>query len=124
MHGETERLTGATPTPETLKRAVEQRLPVDRDGAASWSWAALTLLAAALRDHDATVTSCALLVGPAPRVVVGSPERPDGAGWHVSVILDGDGYEFLFEVPPPGYAEIMGTPGRPATGLAPSVANP
>ena len=39
-----------------------------------------------------------------------------------TVILDGDGYESLFEAPPPGYAEIMGTPGRPATGLAPSVA--
>jgi len=89
-HREAERLTGATPTPETLKRAVEQRLPVDQDGAESWSWAALTLLAATLRDHGEPVTSCALLVGPAPRVVLGSPKRPDGEGWHVSVILDGE----------------------------------
>jgi diaminohydroxyphosphoribosylaminopyrimidine deaminase / 5-amino-6-(5-phosphoribosylamino)uracil reductase len=90
MHREAERLIGATPTPETLKRAVEQRLPVDQHDAVSWSWAALTRLAATLREHDAAVSSCGLLVGPAPHVVVGSPDRPDGEGWHVSLILDGD----------------------------------
>lgn len=88
MSRRAERLTGATPTPETLRRATEHRSPVDKDGAASWSWTALTLLAAALRDHDAPTTSCALLVGPSPRGVVGSAARPDGDGWHVSVFVD------------------------------------
>ena len=39
-----------------------------------------------------------------------------------TVVLDSVAYEFLFDVPPPGYAEIMNTSDRPATGLAPSFA--
>jgi len=90
MSRPTERLTGATPTPETLRRAAEHRSPGEQDGTASWSWTALTLLTAALREHDAPATSCALLVGPSPRCVLGSPTRPDGDGWHVSVFVDDD----------------------------------
>jgi hypothetical protein len=40
-----------------------------------------------------------------------------------TVILDSDAYEFLFDASPPGYAEVMSTPGRPATGLAPRFAS-
>jgi diaminohydroxyphosphoribosylaminopyrimidine deaminase / 5-amino-6-(5-phosphoribosylamino)uracil reductase len=61
-----------------------------QDAATSWSWAALTQLPAAVREHDGAATSCALLLGPEPRAVVGSAQRPDGDGWHVSVFLDED----------------------------------
>ncbi len=48
----------------------------------------------------------------------------DFGGWlrEGTVILDGDAYAFLFDAPPPGYAEVMTTSDRPATGLAPSFA--
>jgi hypothetical protein len=40
-----------------------------------------------------------------------------------TVTLNEPGYEFLFGRPPPGYPEMMTTPGRPATGLATTVAD-
>jgi diaminohydroxyphosphoribosylaminopyrimidine deaminase/5-amino-6-(5-phosphoribosylamino)uracil reductase len=57
-------------------------------GDASWCWQALTHLAARVRETRTPIRSCSLLVGPAPDAIVGSPARPSGEGWHVSVFLD------------------------------------
>jgi len=60
------------------------------EGAVSWSWTALTLLADAVRGHAGDAASCALLVGPSPRVAVDSSDRLDGDGWDVSVFVDAE----------------------------------
>ena len=53
-------------------------------------WRALTLLAETVRRHGPPPSRCSLLIGDTPAVCLDSLRPPEGDGWRVSLVLDGD----------------------------------
>lgn len=58
--------------------------------AAAACWRALTLLAETVRRQGPPLSHCSLLIGDAPAVCLDSLRPPEGDGWRVSLVLDGD----------------------------------